>query len=110
MHAALGSTLIFGSPHHHNTTSKVERLNGVIADVLRSFANDRGDDWPELVPLIEFAINDSASPLGSGNTPFYADRGQPELSRRPLRGSPHPRRPTPRPWAWRVPVRLPLTS
>jgi hypothetical protein len=81
LHAALGSTLIFGSPHHHNTTSKVERLNGVIADVLRSFANDRGDDWPELVPLIEFAINDSASPLGSGYTPFYADRGQ------------HPRRP-----------------
>ena len=33
------------------------------------------------MPLIEFAINDSASPLGSGYTPFYADRGQ------------HPRRP-----------------
>ena len=81
LHAALGSTLIFGSPHHHNTTSKVERINGVIADVLRSFANERVDDWPELVPLIEFAINDSASPLGSGYTPFYADRGQ------------HPRRP-----------------
>ena len=24
--------------HHHNTTSKVERVNGVLADVLRSFA------------------------------------------------------------------------
>jgi hypothetical protein len=81
LHAALGSSLIFGSPHHHNTTSKVERVNGVIADVLRSFASDRGDDWPELTPLVEFAINDSASPLGSGYTPFYADRGQ------------HPRRP-----------------
>ena len=30
---------------------------------------------------MEFAINDSSSPLGSGYTPFYADRGQ------------HPRRP-----------------
>ena len=38
LHEALGSSLIFGSPHHHNTTSKVERVNGVIADVLRSFA------------------------------------------------------------------------
>jgi hypothetical protein len=81
LHAALGSSLIFGSPHHHNTTSKVERVNGVIADVLRAFAGDRGDDWPEFVPLAEFAINDSVSTLGSGYTPFYADRGQ------------HPRRP-----------------
>jgi hypothetical protein len=81
LHAALGASLIFGSPHHHNTTSKVERVNGVIADVLRAVASDRGDDWPEFVPLVEFAINDSASPLGSGYTPFYADRGQ------------HPRRP-----------------
>ena len=31
-HRALGSTLMFGSPHHHNTTSKVERVNGVIED------------------------------------------------------------------------------
>ena len=36
LHEALGASL--GSPHHHNTTCKVERVNGVIADVLRSFA------------------------------------------------------------------------
>ena len=81
LHRALGSTLIFGSPHHHNTTSKVERVNGVIEDVLRAFVNDRQDNWPDLISLVEFAINDSASPLGTGYTPFYADRGQ------------HPRRP-----------------
>jgi hypothetical protein len=81
LHEALGATLIFGSPHHHNTTSKVERVNGVIANVLRAVASDRCDDWPEFLQLVEFAINDSASPLGSGYTPFYADRGQ------------HPRRP-----------------
>jgi hypothetical protein len=56
-------------------------INGVIADFLLSFANECGDDWPALVPLVKFAINDSASPLSSGYTPFYADRGQ------------HPRRP-----------------
>jgi hypothetical protein len=90
LHAALGASLIFGSPHHHNTTSKVERVNGVIADVLRAFAGHRCDDWPELVPLVEFAINDSASTLGSGYTPFYADRGQ--HPRRPLTppGAPDP--------------------
>ena len=78
---ALGASLIFGLSHHHNTTSKVEQINGVIADVLHSFAGERADDCPALVPPVEFAINDSASPLGTGYTPFYADRGQ------------HPRRP-----------------
>ena len=77
----MGSTLIFGSPHHHNTTSKVERVNGVVEDVLRAFVNDRQDNWPELTPLVEFAINDAASLLGTCYTPFFADQGQ------------HPRRP-----------------
>jgi hypothetical protein len=55
--------------------------------VLRFFAGERADDWPDFVLLAEFAINDSASPLGSGYTavtPFYADRGH---------ASQHPRRP-----------------
>ncbi len=51
----------------------------------QSFANERGDGWPALVQLVEFAINDSVSPLGSGYTPFYAYRGQ------------HPRRPLTQP-------------
>ncbi len=65
----------------------MERANCAIADVLRAFPGDRahGWHWPEFVPLAEFqstfAMNDSVSPLGSGYTPFYADRG------------PHPRRP-----------------
>ena len=81
MHAALGASLIYGSPHHHKTASKVKCTNGVIADVLHSLAGERADDWPALMPQVKFAINDSASPLGSGYTPFHADRGQ------------HPRRP-----------------
>ena len=84
----MGASPIFGSPHHRNTTSKVERVNGVIADVLRSFAGERADDWPALVPLEEFAINDSASPFGPGNMPFYAD---------PLERRVYPRRPRPSP-------------
>ena len=39
--------------------SKVELVNCRIADVLRSFAGERADDWQALVPLVEFAINDS---------------------------------------------------
>ena len=59
-----------------NTTSKVKLVNCVIADVLRAFVNDLQDNWPELTPLVEFAINYTASPLGTGFTPFFADRGQ----------------------------------
>jgi transposase InsO family protein len=64
LHAALGVSLIFGSPHHHNTTSKVERVNGVIADVLRSFTGERADDWPDFVPLVELRPPARAGALG----------------------------------------------
>ena len=57
------------------------RVNGVIVDMLRSFAGERADDWLDFMPLVKFAINDSASSLGSGYSPIYADCGQ------------HPRRP-----------------
>ncbi len=73
---AVHASLIFGSQHHHNTTSKVEHIYCVIADALHAFARNHSDDWPELVSLVEFAIDDSASTLGSGYTPFYAYHGQ----------------------------------
>ena len=76
LHKALGSTLIFGLQEHHNTMSKVKLVNGVIADILRAFVNDRQDNWPELIPLVELAINNTAFPLGTGFTPFFADSGQ----------------------------------
>ena len=76
LHRALGSTLIFGSLEHHNTTSKVKQVNCVIADVLCALVNDQQDNWLELTPLVEFTINNTASPLGMSFTPFFADRGQ----------------------------------
>ena len=72
LHAALGTSLIFGSPHHHNTNARTERVN---ADVLRSFVSERQDNWPSLIPLVEFAINDLASPLGMGYTVHAVLRG-----------------------------------
>ncbi len=35
LHEALGATLIFNSQHHHDTASKVERVNCIIADQSR---------------------------------------------------------------------------
>jgi hypothetical protein len=71
----MGSCLIFGSAYHKNTNAKVERANGVIGDTLRAFANGRKDDWDRQLPLAVFAINNAASTLGDGLTPFFIDRG-----------------------------------
>ena len=78
LHAAPGASLIrvYGSPNRRGTTSEAERVNGVVADDLRSLAGERADDRPALAPLAESAISDSASPLGTGYAPFYANRGQ----------------------------------
>ena len=68
--------------HHHQTPPpKVVRLSGVLREALSAFVEDRAENWDELIPLVEFAHNDSASVLGCGYTPFFMDRGQ------------HPRRP-----------------
>jgi hypothetical protein len=71
----MGSSLIVGSAYHKNTNAKVERANGVIGDTLRAYANGRKDDWDRQLPLAVFAINNAASTLGDGLTPFFIDRG-----------------------------------
>jgi hypothetical protein len=71
----MGSRLIVGSAYHKNTNAKVERANGVIGDTLRAHANGRKDDWDRQLPLAVFAINNAASTLGDGLTPFFIDSG-----------------------------------
>jgi hypothetical protein len=64
-----------GSAYHKNTTAKVERTNGVISDTLRANADGHKDDWNVHLLPAEFAINNAASTLGDGLTPFFIDRG-----------------------------------
>ena len=71
----MGSSVIIGSMYHKNTNAKVERANGVIRDTLRACANGRNDDWDSHLLLAEFAINNSASSLDTGLTPFFIDSG-----------------------------------
>ena len=40
LHEALCTRLILGTPHHHSTTSKVERVNGIVGNALRAFVNN----------------------------------------------------------------------
>ena len=87
LHAALGTTLVFGSPHHHNTNAKTAgtRQQSGIADVLRS--SERQDDWSAIIPhLAQWSLPSMIQHRRWARsilvTPFYGDRGQ--HSRRPL--------------------------
>jgi hypothetical protein len=71
----MGSSLIVGSAYHKKTNAKVERANCVIGDTLRAFANGRKDYWDRQLPFAVFTINNAASTLGDGLTPFFIDRG-----------------------------------
>ncbi len=80
----IGSSLHVGSAFYKNTKDKVERVNDVLNDTFRAFANGRKNDSDVWLPspYAVFAINNSASTLGGDSTPFFIDRGA--LSRLPL--------------------------
>jgi hypothetical protein len=53
-----------------HTNAKVESANGVISDTLWAFAHASKDYWERQPPLAVFAINNAASTLCNGLTPF----------------------------------------
>ena len=57
LHETLSTSLVFGTPHHHHTTAKVEQVNWVLSEALSAFVNYRADNWDELIPLVEFVLN-----------------------------------------------------
>jgi hypothetical protein len=73
----IGSSLLVGSYHNlKNTNARAERVNGVLGNTLRAFANGRKVDWDVWLQYAFFAINNAAATLGGGLTPFSIDRGQ----------------------------------
>lgn len=58
--------------HHPQANGKTERMNAVLADVLRSMCNWSGTDWCNHLDLAEFAINGSEVNT-IGMTPFRAN-------------------------------------
>ena len=59
---------------HPQTNRQTERLNQTIEAYLRSFVNHEQDDWVRLLPMAEFAYNNSVT-VGNGISPFYANYG-----------------------------------
>jgi len=72
--SALGIDLKMSTANHPQTDGQTERMNRTVEDTLRTFVNHRQNDWDELLPLCEFAIND-ADQASTGETPFYLNYG-----------------------------------
>ena len=75
LHEALGVKLAMSSANHAQTDGQTERTNKTLEQILRSFVNQAHTNWDSLLPLAEFAYNDSIS-SSTKLTPFQVDNGQ----------------------------------
>jgi len=64
---------------HPQTDGQTERLNQTIEAYLRAFVSKEQDDWIRLLPMAEFAYNNSVT-TGNGMSPFYANYGFPPVA------------------------------
>ena len=68
---------------HPQTDGQTERLNQTLEQYLRSYVNEQQNNWVELLPLAQFALN-SAKSQATGTSPFFANYGyEPEPYRQP---------------------------
>ena len=75
LHKAFGVKLAMSSANHAQTDGQTERTNKTLEQILRSFVNQTHTNWDYLLPLAEFAYNDSIS-SSTKLTPFQIDNGQ----------------------------------
>lgn len=59
---------------HPQTDGQTERVNQVLEQYLRNFCDYSQTNWSELLPMAEFAYNNSYH-TSIGMTPFYANHG-----------------------------------
>ena len=73
--ATLGVKLRMSTANHPQTDGQTECMNRVVEDTLRAFVNHRQTNWDELLPLCQFAINNSFQ-TSTGESPFFLNSGQ----------------------------------
>ena len=65
---------------HPQTDGQTERVNSILEQYLRCYINYQQSDWDQLLPLAQFAYNNSQH-TSTGETPFFAVYGfHPKLS------------------------------
>jgi hypothetical protein len=70
----LGTKSKMSTAYHPETNGQTERMNQTLEQYLRFYLNQRQDNWVELLPLAQFAVN-SAESETTGMSPFYATYG-----------------------------------
>jgi transposase InsO family protein len=70
----LGIKPLFSTAYHPQTNGKTERTNQLVEQYLHLFCNHAMDNWSDLLPLAEFAINNTVN-VSTGMTPFFANYG-----------------------------------
>ncbi|KAG9665731.1 hypothetical protein KCU87_g10162, partial [Aureobasidium melanogenum] len=74
----------YSTAWHPETDGQTENANGVMNRYLRGYVNYYADDWAKLLPLAEFAANNTAS-ASTTISPFFANSGQhPRIGYEPL--------------------------
>jgi len=74
LRTALDMKLHFTSGYHPEGDGQTERTNQTLEQYLRVYCNYQQDNWSELLPLAEFAYNNTPSAT-TGITPFFANKG-----------------------------------
>jgi hypothetical protein len=72
--AKLGTRVKLSSSYHPETDGQSERMNQRLEEYLRMYANTLQDNWVELLPTAQLALN-SARSSTTGYSPFYANYG-----------------------------------
>ncbi|KAL1942409.1 hypothetical protein VTO73DRAFT_6011 [Trametes versicolor] len=71
---ALDMRLHFTSGYHPEGDGQTERVNQTLEQYLRVYCNYQQDNWSRLLPLAEFAYNNTPSAT-TGLSPFFANKG-----------------------------------
>ncbi|OWY93023.1 reverse transcriptase [Phytophthora megakarya] len=67
----LGTRFSMSTADHSQTDGQTERVNRVLMDLLKSYAQSF-HNWSDYLPMAEFAINNAVH-ASIGHTPFFAN-------------------------------------
>ena len=73
--ALLNVQIKMSSAYHPQTDGQTERANRVLEEMLRAFVGPLQDDWDDLLPMAEFAVN-AAWQESVRETPFFLNYGR----------------------------------